>query len=351
MDFILNGQVHSTGGFNGSLANILIANNFSPHALRNFIGDDGGSYQTVETGKLDPTTGGPGLAVMRTNAAATLRRDEWIHFDQTVVKVGRQRLSAWADLVNAGLTYNVPNALGKMVVQHTVQGDIDPAIISMDGLRQSDRNRVLYDVKNLPLPLIHKDFSFSARELAASRNGNTPLDTTHVEMATRTGAGRAQVAGGLDRLVDEGKDLVIVSNAPAECSKCRPWEGRILSISGARTGERLSDGRRVVASVADARAAGLLHASCRHHLGAYIEGLTKPMTHTADPEGDRLRQEQRRLERGVRQWKRREAVAMSDGERAQARAKVREWQAALKQHVDDNGLKRLRYREQLRAPG
>lgn len=179
---------------------------------------------------------------------------------------------------------------------------------------------------------------------------NWQLDS-YVEMATRTGAGRAQVAGGLDRLEGQGKDLVIVSNAPAECSKCRPWEGRILSITGTRTGERLSDGRRVVASVADARAAGLLHASCRHHLGAYIEGLTKPMTHTADPEGDRLRQEQRRLERGVRQWKRREAVAMSDAERAQARAKVREWQAALKQLVDDNGLKRLRYREQLRAPG
>lgn len=176
---------------------------------------------------------------------------------------------------------------------------------------------------------------------AAGRNWQ--LDS-YVEMATRTGAGRAQVAGGLDRLVDQGKDLVIVSNAPQECSKCRPWEGRILSISGDRVGERV-DGRRVVASVATARGDGLLHANCRHVLGAYVEGLTKPMTHTADPEGDAARQEQRRLERGVRQWKRREAVAMSDGERAQARAKVREWQAALKQHVDGNGLKRQRHRE------
>jgi len=175
---------------------------------------------------------------------------------------------------------------------------------------------------------------------------NWQLDS-YVEMATRTGAGRAQVAGGLDRLQDQGKDLVIVSNAPQECSKCRPWEGRILSITGARVGERLTNGRSVVASVADARAAGLLHANCRHQLGAYIEGLTKPMTHTADPDGDALRQEQRRLERGVRQWKRREAVAMSDQERAVARAKVAEWQGALKELVDSNDLKRLRYREQI----
>lgn len=94
---------------------------------------------------------------------------------------------------------------------------------------------------------------------------------------------------------------------------------------------------------------GIVVHNCRHQLGAYIEGLTKPMTHTADPAGDAARQEQRRLERGVRQWRRREAVAMSDQERARARAKVREWQQALKAHVDANDLKRLRYREQVRV--
>lgn len=161
---------------------------------------------------------------------------------------------------------------------------------------------------------------------------------SYVEMATRTGSTRAQVAGHLDRYTDDGRDLVIVSDAPQECKACRPWEGRVLSITGATPG---------YPTVADARAAGLHHPNCRHALGAYIPGLTQRMTHTADPEGDRLRQQQRYLERQVRKWKRRQAVAMEPDAERVARAKVREWQAALKAHVDDNGLKRLRYREQI----
>jgi len=175
---------------------------------------------------------------------------------------------------------------------------------------------------------------------------NWQLDS-YVEMATRTGAGRAQVAGTLDRFEANGRDLVIVSDAPQECSKCRPWEGRILSISGVRVGERLSDGRRVVASVATARTAGLLHANCRHQLGAYVEGLTRPMTHTADPEGDAARQQQRYLERMVRQWKRRQLVAMDPATERIAAGKVRDWQRALREHVAAHDLKRLRAREQV----
>ncbi len=161
---------------------------------------------------------------------------------------------------------------------------------------------------------------------------------TYAEMATRTAVGRAQVDGHLDRYVADGRDLVIVSNAPAECSKCRPWEGKVLSISGATPG---------YPTVAQARAAGLQHSNCRHALGVYIEGLTRPMTHTADPAGDRARQEQRRLERGIRQWKTAEALAITDDRRRQAAAKVREWQARLREHVEANDLKRLRYREQI----
>ena len=163
---------------------------------------------------------------------------------------------------------------------------------------------------------------------------------TYAEMATRTAAGRAQVDGHLDRYVADGRDLVIVSNAPQECSKCRPWEGKVLSISGATPG---------YPTVAEARSDGLQHANCRHNLGAYIEGLTRPMTHTADPEGDRARQEQRRLERGVRQWKTAEALAITPDAQRQAKAKVREWQAKLREHVEANDLKRLRYREQVGA--
>lgn len=173
---------------------------------------------------------------------------------------------------------------------------------------------------------------------------------TYAEMATRTAIGRAQVAGALDRYQADGRDLVIVSDAPQECSVCRPFEGKVLSISGTvPKGTRLDRGFTCFGSVGEARTAGLLHANCRHRLGAYVPGLTERMRDTPDPEGDEARQEQRRLERGVRGWRRRAAVAMDDTARRRAEAHVAEWRGRLREHVDANDLKRRPERERLGA--
>jgi hypothetical protein len=172
---------------------------------------------------------------------------------------------------------------------------------------------------------------------------------TYAEMATRTAVGRAQVAGALDRYQAAGNDLVIVSDSPAECRWCRPWEGRVLSITGATLAGTEVGGFTVAGSVADAQAAGLQHPNCTHSLSAFEPGLTRPMVNTANPQGDAARQEQRRLEAGVRQWKRRAAVALDDQARREANARARAWQARLRQHVDTNDLKRQRHRETIGA--
>jgi hypothetical protein len=54
----------------------------------------------------------------------------------------------------------------------------------------------------------------------------------YAEMATRTAITRAYVQGSIDRYKEDGRDLVIVSNSPEECELCRPYEGKILSLSG-----------------------------------------------------------------------------------------------------------------------
>lgn len=167
---------------------------------------------------------------------------------------------------------------------------------------------------------------------------------SYTEMAVRTSSGRAQITGRLDVYTDNGRDLVIASNAPQECKACRPWEGKVLSISGHTTGQ-LDDGTHVAGTVAQARSAGLQHANCRHDLRPYIVGFTKPFDHTEDPEGDRARQEQRRLERGVREWKRREAVALDPVAGRAAAAKRKEWTSKLTDHIQANDLKRQRSRE------
>lgn len=162
--------------------------------------------------------------------------------------------------------------------------------------------------------------------------------SSYAEMATRTAAGRAGVTGHMNRLYENGYDLVIVSDSPEECPLCRPWEGRVLSISGRTRG---------YPSVDEAIGAGMFHPNCTHRFGIYLEGYTKPYTNTENPEGYELRQEQRYMERQIRRWKRREAAAMTEEERRYARQKVREWQGRIRAFVDEHDRKRLYYREQI----
>ncbi|MCL5459860.1 bacteriocin family protein, partial [Loigolactobacillus coryniformis] len=48
-----------------------------------------------------------------------------------------------------------------------------------------ERHRPVYDLVNFPLPIVHSDFSFTARELAVSRRDGTGIDTTMAEMSGR----------------------------------------------------------------------------------------------------------------------------------------------------------------------
>lgn len=168
----------------------------------------------------------------------------------------------------------------------------------------------------------------------------------YAEMVGRTTAGNATIEGHMQRLRAHGVDTVMVSNAPEECKLCRPFEGRVLSIDGRTTG-RLKDGRTVLCTVAEARADGLFHPNCRHRLRVYLPGATKgPDRDTADPEGDRLRQEQRARERRVRALKRRAVFAEGvDSPQAKAaRKKAREAAAEHRAWLADNDRKDLAYR-------
>ena len=179
MDFIQDGMAH------GDVASILLNSGGDPNAFRPWIGNDGNSY--VAQRQSDGV-----YAAVRTNATTSLRKDEWQLLDDAVVKAAKPRLKAVADLRGMGLTFNIPNGMAKTVVQTETQSDISPAAVSMDGLRQSNADRPLYELTNLPLPIIHKDFDFSARQVLVSRNGSTPMDTSTAELAGRRVAEEAE---------------------------------------------------------------------------------------------------------------------------------------------------------------
>ncbi|MGI5178665.1 phage minor capsid protein [Dactylosporangium sp. CA-152071] len=182
--------------------------------------------------------------------------------------------------------------------------------------------------------------------------------SSYVEMATRTGTAQAAVEGHLDRLGAAGLDLVIVSDAPQECERCRPWEAKILTRGDGPGGRRTVraehatiDGRqidvRVAGSVREAVRAGLMHPNCRHSFSAYLPGVTKAPTNTQDPEGDKARQRLRALERKVRAEKLKAAAALDPAARKAHEAKVRAAQAQIRDHVKATGLIRQPGREQI----
>lgn len=164
---------------------------------------------------------------------------------------------------------------------------------------------------------------------------------SYAEMAVRSTTGQAAVQGHIDRLQENDEDTVIVSVSPEPCPLCDPWEGRTLSISGA-------DPDRP--SVDEATAEGLFHPNCTHSLGLWVPGLSREAEDAKlDDRRERYedRQEQRYNERQIRKWKNREATAITEEEQRKASAKVNEWQARQREHIEATGRRRRSEREQI----
>jgi uncharacterized linocin/CFP29 family protein len=171
LDFITNGRAM------GTVAQRLIANDMSVSPLR--------PWQEWKDGRfVGNFINVNGQAVPTTNAA-TLRKEEWVQYDTAVLEETRQRLTGIADLESRGLTYNIGNGLGKTVLEHETVNDIGNATMDMDGLARGQNDRPEYVLNYLPLPIVHADFSVNLRQLAASRNSGSALDTTIASMKAR----------------------------------------------------------------------------------------------------------------------------------------------------------------------
>lgn len=99
---------------------------------------------------------------------------------------------------------------------------------------------------------------------------------------------------------------------------------------------------------------GIVVHNCRHRDTAYTPGDPTPQVPMDTPAENKRKykasQKQRYMERQLRRWKRREAVALSPLDRDTARAKTTEWNRRIREHVDAHEhLSRWSHREQLRS--
>jgi hypothetical protein len=116
---------------------------------------------------------------------ATLRRDEWKLLDDAVLRISEKRLGGYRDLLNQNLVYNLGNAMGTMVLETHTMSDALEAVATMDGVNRSAQDRLTYQFRYMPIPIVHSDFEISARILEASRKLGNPLDVDSVERGTR----------------------------------------------------------------------------------------------------------------------------------------------------------------------
>lgn len=183
--------------------NRLLDNQLDPRAMRPYIDGQGRSCITQlvrdpRTGKIVYNTDKDGRAILingrpvpkerkilTNDSNATLPYDVWKQIDDTVMMAQKPTMKAAADLISAGLTYELDNGIAHTSIQSQTMSDISGATMSMDGLRQGESDRPVFATVNFPLPIIHKDFQFSLRDILASRNGSTPLDMATVAMSSQ----------------------------------------------------------------------------------------------------------------------------------------------------------------------
>lgn len=121
---------------------------------------------------------------------ATLRLDEWRMIDQRINDVMRERLTIVDDLRGRGLVTGV--GLGTILRVTERLQEFGDAEVSFDADTAPEGDRPSFQRDTIPVPVVHKDFTISWRQLEASRTRGEPLDLTSAAQAARKVRDRMQ---------------------------------------------------------------------------------------------------------------------------------------------------------------
>lgn len=161
-----------------------------------------------------------------------------------------------------------------------------------------------------------------------------------------------------ERQEQYGSDLYQVSSHNAARPLCYPWQGKVISTSG-RTGTTFDiDGNEVIIHSQDEiesfrYGGGLFGVNCGHYPMAFIPNFSslkgEPQDQTTNDKEYELTQQQRALERKLREEKRDLEVMKAQGAPAEQikaqRERVRNASADIDEFCDKTGLPRRRNRE------
>lgn len=169
-----------------------------------------------------------GFGIIHQQAAQVVAEAAYKRFDETVVTIGRRADDIYRTLA-------LENVRGSVVGYRT-----------WAQVARNFRNELAE----------HGVTGFKDR---AGRHWNM---RTYSEMVARTTTMEAHLEGTKNRFLENGYDLVVISQHPGACGLCVPWEGEILSLTGKTPG---------YPTMAEAEKAGLFHPNCRHTFSLYVD--------------------------------------------------------------------------------
>lgn len=200
------------------------------------------------------------------------------------------------------------------------------------------------------------EFANKGLQSITYKNGRRVSIDSYCEMLGRTLTGRCALQASINRYIERGYNLGIVSAHFRACPFCTPYEGKILSMDGMSNKHE---------SIYDAELQGLFHPNCKHSISPYFEGLTVPFEasmHSSEAalvnelgynEAQKVvylaQEKQRYIERQIRKYKRREVGSLDKKTENFAHRKILDWQAKQRDHLNKNPyLKRKYSREQIK---
>lgn len=132
--------------------------------------------------RLRPCADSPNAQIA---ANATLRKDEWIQFDEAVVPAFQEVVNGLGDLLSRNLRINIGNPFGTTVLESEKISEMTAAHVSMYAGTPPEDDRAAYTLWGVPVPIISKGFWLDERVLEASRMRGAGLDTSNADAATR----------------------------------------------------------------------------------------------------------------------------------------------------------------------
>jgi hypothetical protein len=195
-----------------------------------------------------------------TNAVnASIKGGQVYEFSQSFVSLHQEALEAlisqtytYTSKISQGIQDTGTRAL-TFAEQEKIKAEIGKGLVT-----GADQNTIAKGVTSV----LKQAQATAVVSVSGKRQG---IDT-YASTVARSILTDAQWQGTSNTIIQEGYDLVQVSDHFGECALCRPYENEVLSLTGRTRG---------YTTLAEATSNGLKHPNCRHSISPFTEGLAE----------------------------------------------------------------------------